>query len=232
MSSKMKSKLVTDCLMTVVLLLLMSYSLIGEAFHEWLGIVMLLLFFLHQFWNFGWYKNLRKGRYSALRILQTGLIVLILLSMLGSMFSGIALSQYALDFLPVRSGRAVAKIFHLPCAYWSFVLMSLHLGLHWGMVLSMARRLVGGKSPAGTAVARAFGGLAAVYGAVSFYRHDLLSYLLLRTHFVFFDFEQPPALFFADYSSIMGLFVFLGYCAGKLLKTGGRPQSPGKGAAL
>ena len=79
---------------------------------------------------------------------------------------------------------------------------------------------------------RTFGVLAAVYGAVSFYRRDLFSYLLLRTHFVFFNFEEPLALFFADNISIMGLFSFLGYYAGKLLKIGGCSPNPKEETAL
>lgn len=37
MTGKMKLKLTADILMTMVLLMLMAYSLIGEALHEWLG---------------------------------------------------------------------------------------------------------------------------------------------------------------------------------------------------
>ena len=35
--------------------------------------------------------------------------------------------------------------------------------------------------------------------------------MLLRYHFVFFDFEEPLVLFLADYAAIMGLFVCLGH---------------------
>lgn len=48
-------------MMTVMLLFLMAYSLIGEALHEWLGIGMLLLFVLHHILNASWYRNLRRG---------------------------------------------------------------------------------------------------------------------------------------------------------------------------
>ena len=70
--------------------------------------------------------------------MQTALVVLILLSMCGSMVSGILLSRHALSFLPV-SGGTFARNLHMLCAYWGFVLMSLHLGLHWSMVVGMAK---------------------------------------------------------------------------------------------
>lgn len=231
MPRNMKYRLTVDCLMTAILILLMSYSLIGEAVHEWLGIGMLLLLLLHQLLNLRWYRRLGKGRYSAFRVLQTALVVLLLCAMAGSMVSGLILSQYVLDALPILGGKALARRLHLPCAYWSFVLMSLHLGLHWSMVLGIARRLTGVGSAASAAVSRVLGALAALYGAISFFRHNLLSYLLLRTHFVLFDFTQPLALFFADYISIMPLFIFLGCYAGKCFRAASRPKGQNPEAA-
>ena len=57
----MPKRWITDLALTVILLLLMGYSLIGEAVHEWLGIAMLVLIVLHHIWNRAWYKGLGKG---------------------------------------------------------------------------------------------------------------------------------------------------------------------------
>ena len=50
MPGKRTARVVVDLGMTVLLLLLMAYSLIGEEAHEWLGAAMLLLFVLHHIW--------------------------------------------------------------------------------------------------------------------------------------------------------------------------------------
>ena len=47
----MKLKLAADAAMTLALLLLMAYGLVGEAAHEWIGTGMFLLFLLHHFFN-------------------------------------------------------------------------------------------------------------------------------------------------------------------------------------
>ena len=47
MPSKQKEKYLIDFGMTVLLPLLMAYTLVGEASHEWLGMAMLALFVLH-----------------------------------------------------------------------------------------------------------------------------------------------------------------------------------------
>ena len=46
------------------------------------------------------------------------LVVLILLTMCGSMVSGILLSRYALSFLPLNGGGAFARNVHMLSAYW------------------------------------------------------------------------------------------------------------------
>lgn len=46
MRPKQITRLATDAAMTIALLLLMAYSLVGEAAHEWIGMAMLALFLL------------------------------------------------------------------------------------------------------------------------------------------------------------------------------------------
>lgn len=230
MSRKLTIKIVVDLCMTVLLILLMSYSLVGEAMHEWLGATMLVLLILHATLNIGWIRGLRKGRYSAFRIVQTASAALAFLSMLGSMLSGIAQSRYVFAFLPFRELHTLAEAIHLPCAYWSFLFVSLHLGLHWSMVLGVIRRMTGAASSSlRTFLLRLTASLIAIYGAISFSRNNIFSYLLLRTHFLFFDFDQTLLSFFAEYLSIMGNFVFLAYYTGRLLQKSRRQPISGKG---
>ena len=69
---------------------------------------------------------------------------------------------------------------HILCAFWSFVLMALHLGLHWNMILGHIGRAAGLvlPRPARTALGIA-GAAAAVYGLYAFLKNQLLSYLFL-----------------------------------------------------
>lgn len=208
---KKKIKIVVDILMVVTLLLLMAYQLIGKAVHEWFGMAMLVLFILHHILNSHWNRNLFKGKYTAIRILQTILVILVLFSMLGSMFSGIILSRHIFPFIRIRGWRSFARNLHMISAYWGFVLMSLHLGLHWNMMMGMARKLVNRKSVARTWMLRAVALLIAGYGIYAFIRRGIGRYMLMMDHFVFFDFDEPIIFFIADYIAVMGLFVFVGH---------------------
>ena len=50
-----------------------------------------------------------------------------------------------------------------------------------------------------------------IWDVYTFVKRDFGNYILLRYHFVFFDFEELFALFLLDYVAIMGLFVCVGY---------------------
>ena len=42
--------------------------------------------------------------------------------------------------------------------------------------------------------------------------------MLVRTHFVFFDFSEPIPLFYLDYLAMMGTFIFLAHSISRLLR--------------
>lgn len=224
MKPKQILKIATDILMTAILLLQMAYSLVGETAHEWLGISMFALFILHHILNNKWAKGLFNGKYTPFRILQTVLVILPLLSMLGSMISGIIISHHALSFLNITSGQSWARTLHMLCAYWGFIFISLHLGLHWSMMMGMTKKMLKKPSNPRKWAIRVVGMLIAGYGVYAFIKRDIGSYMLLQNQFVFFDFGEPLILFLIDYIAVMGLFVFIGHYLAKAVQAVGKKQ--------
>ena len=218
MKRKTFLKIVVDIGMTVMLLFLMTYELIGAAAHEWLGVGMFVLFITHHILNRKCSQCVFKGRYTLFRIWQTTLVIGILLTMIGSMYSGIILSEHALSFLPIKGGRAFAREVHMISSYWGFVLMSLHFGLHWSMIMGTAKRLVKEFPTAGKRLLRGSAALIAGYGVYAFIQREIGQYMLLRNHFVFFDFEEPLIFFLADYMAVMALFVWVSHYFSKGLR--------------
>lgn len=217
---KLILRMMVDLLMTVCLLGLMSFMLTGQQYHEWIGVAALVLFIIHHILNLSWIRQSGRGRYTPYRVLQSLLVVLVFLAILGCMASGIVMSQYVFAFLPIRGGMSLARLVHLVCVYWSFILMSLHLGLHWNMILGVVRKVGGNPapSPMRTFVLRLMAAAVAAYGIYGFVKHRLVDYLFLRTMFVFFDYEQPSLQFLAEYLAMMGLWIFLAHYGSKLLK--------------
>ena len=216
MKPDMKVKAGVDFLMTVCLLLLMAYQITGQELHEWFGAGMLLLFILHNILNIRWYRNLFRGKYRPVRIVGTVVNFAVLASILSLGCSGIVMSRYVFAFLPVSRGTATARLMHLAGSYWGFVLMSLHLGLHWRMVTGMFRRYSGDRRLPVPAWLIQLSALAAAgYGAWCFVKADIASYMFLRNEFAFLDFEKNGFLVFTEYTAMMGLWVFAGYYAAK-----------------
>ena len=220
MKPKARVKIITDVLMTLALLFLMGYQFWGDAAHEWVGAGMFLLFILHHILNGGWHKALFRGKYTPYRMVQLAIDMLLTAAMLGLMVSGVILSNHVFGFLNIRGGMAFARLLHMASSYWGFVLMALHLGLHWGMVLGVIRRVLGRgeASASGRVLVKVIGAGIAAYGLAAFIKRDILTYMLLRTKFVFLDFSEPVPLFYIDYLAMMGTFVFLAYYASKLAR--------------
>lgn len=213
MKPKMMLKISIDLVMTVMLLLQMAYMLIGNTAHEWIGAAMFVLFILHHVLNIRWYRNLFKRRYSGFRVLQTAVNVSVLLCMLGLMVSGIIMSRDVFSFLPIDGGMGFARILHMAAAYWGFLLMSAHLGLHWGMIMGIVRKIRKKKEPSKlqTWILRILALVISGFGVYAFMKHNLLSYMFMKNQFVFFDMQQPLISFLTEYLAMMGLWACLAY---------------------
>lgn len=208
MKPKAIIKIALDVLMTLALLFLMGYQFWGHAPHEWVGTGMFVFFIIHHLLNGSWHKNLLHGKYTPMRLLMLCIDTLVLIAMLLQMYSGIVMSSHVFSFLGIEGGMMLARRLHILGAYWGFALMSLHLGLHWSMLMGMAKKRV--KPSRGRAIVLFLAGLViASYGLVVFLHRELLSYMLLQNEFVFLDYDEPKLLFYLDYLTMMGFFVFI-----------------------
>ena len=216
MKQKLTIKIIIDFIMTIILLLLMTYERVGQSAHEWLGIGLFLLFILHHYLNRNWHKNLSNGKYSSIRIVQTVLDSILFILMVGSMISGIILSRHVFSMLPVHGGRSLARVLRMLCAYWGFVCMSIHIGLHWNIISQMIKKHI--NISLNKWISRLLLGVMAIYGIYAFINRNIVSYMLLKTRFVFFNFEESILVFIFDYIIIMGLFVFIGHVISEMLR--------------
>lgn len=216
MSRKRKLQIVIDVSMTLLLPFLMAYSLIGEAVHEWIGTLMLLLFAAHHILNYRWFCTLFKGEYKPIRILNTTVNLLLLIDIFFQGISGIILSRQVFSFVRIQHAASYARAIHLFGAYWGFVLMSVHIGLHWGIMLGYLKKSLKSSNWLNISAPLFCVGIS-VYGIYAFVKRQIGDYMLLKTQFAFFDFDEPLLWFILDYAAIMILFATFGYYLAKLL---------------
>ena len=193
--------------MTLALPCLMAYELIGEATHEILGLCTVVLFILHHAMNWNWHKRLFRGKYTAYRTVLTVLDILMIVVFIDQAVTGIMMAKHVFPALPHVGRRSFARVLHLLGAYWGFAMCCLHAGMHMTGLLRKWQKQTGAAKiiPAVLAL-----GVSA-YGVYAFIRRNLPTYLTLREQFVFFDYDEPLALFFLDYAAIMMLLFLVGF---------------------
>lgn len=219
MTIKLKIKVSIDIIMTGLLFILMAYQYIGEERHEIAGASMFVLFILHHLLNKSWYKNLSKGKYSASRVVLILTDILLFADMIGLMLSGVSMSRHVFRFLNLGVSKSFAREIHMTASYAGFLLMGFHIGLHYGMIMNMVRRIFGKekKQPSRTWSLRIVALCIAVYGAYALIRRDLLAYIFQSIKFAFLNYDEPAFLFFAEYGAIMGLMIFIAYYLQKII---------------
>ena len=205
-------KTVIDLAMMALLLILMAYHVTGNRLHEWLGILLFLLFFLHHFLNLKWYGSLVKGNYGAPRIVGVVLNFLLLADMVCMMASSVMISRDVFVFLDIGGGEFGRRM-HMVSVSWGFVLMSVHLGFHGGMMSHMAGKRAREKWKSMAAYAcRFIAASLSVYGIYAFRERRIGAKMFLVVKYSFFEQGEPAAWVFADYFSVMVLIAAISYC--------------------
>lgn len=213
MSKNFIIRRIVDIAMTVAIVILMAFQITGEAVHEWMGIVMFVLFICHTILNRVWYKQIIRGHYSAVRILQTILDIALLISFIVTAVSGMMMSQYAVPFLRVSRLIGSAQSLHLAFSHWTFILISAHLGLHWGTMIRPLQK---------NRVLFTVLSIAAIflcgYGLALTFSSQVYAYLSFKMQFAFFDYKESALQVFCENILMMASWAMIAYELTRILR--------------
>lgn len=131
-----------DMSLLVMLPVLMAEILTGQEFHEWLGTAMAVVLILHHLLNINWLKHIGKGNYTPLRSLITIINLLLFADMSILMISGIVMSGFVFEWLPISGGMVLSRRLHLFASHWGLILMALHTGVHWSRVVRLGTKFL------------------------------------------------------------------------------------------
>ena len=216
-------KNLVDMALFLLFVFCMGIHLWSTLAHEIAGAAMLILLVVHNIFNRTWYSSLGRGRYTAMRILLSLLVVLVLAVFLLMAYSSEVISRYVFVFLPDFGSPAQAHRLHLWGAYWGMMLISLHIWVHWQKFIrlgDLSSMLTAG-SWMGVAAKLAGIGIA-IYGCYIFMDRQCLDYLLMRNQFAMFNNNESALSFYTDYVAMMGAGIFVAHYLTKLLKMAGR----------
>lgn len=135
MNRKNITKIIIDISMLILMLLEYSKLYTGQLVHEVVGIILFVLFLIHNLLNISFYKNLLKGKYNISRSFMTVINILFLFCMIFTIMLGIPISEKVFRFLNLN-GNMTIRMLHTILGYWNLILLAIHLGLHFRMIFS------------------------------------------------------------------------------------------------
>ncbi|GHT49491.1 membrane protein [Spirochaetia bacterium] len=214
---KLIARIVIDIAMTLLLLCAYAYRITGDAAHEWIGVCVFVLFIAHNVINRTWYKTIFKGKYTLRSAVMTACNAALLFTFSVVLITGLLQSRTVLAFLHLPGGILLRQV-HTTAAYWGLPLIGVHIGLHWGMFVNGARKMLGvnGENRARTKVIKVVAFLFAAFGVWASFDRDMFAKLFLGFSFDYWDENRPVILFFAAMLSIMAVYVFVTYYMLKL----------------
>ncbi len=204
-----KLKMLIDILMYLIFIILMGHHITDNLIHEILGTILFVLFTLHHILNYRYYKTVFKGKYTFKRLFMLITDLLLLICMLGMIISAINISSDVFTFLNIPSTIFGRKL-HMISTSWGFVIMSIHLGLHIGILINKLNKKM--KDNTFEYVYYLILFLIAVYGLYSFIRLKFISDMFLLNAFKFYDFNESPIIFYLralSSSLFIGLITYL-----------------------
>lgn len=193
---KRKVKIAIDILMFLSFLHLMGYHPgAGLYSHGAVGIALFVLFIVHHLLNLGWYRALPKGRHPFERSAVIALDFIFLVDMVLMAVSSVMMSELVFAFSPVQSTQ-LGRDLHVGSTSWGFLIMALHVGLHFDGKLSKLGRKLNGKC-AGV-VYKLLGVALFILGIWSLFDSRLAGKLVLKT-----SWDAPPKLFHLELFAIV-----------------------------
>lgn len=204
---------VIDVLMLAATLLLMAMQVTKQEIHEWLGIVMFALVITHHILNRKYYAAIFKGKYTPIRVFMLIINSALLLTFIATPTTGMLMSRYATPFLDGIVGVVWPRKLHLMLSHWTFVLMGMHVGLHFGIITSTLKN----KAVRITAFILMCG--IAGYGFWLFIKANIFDYMLMKTHFAFLDYSKPWWQTLCENLAMLLAWAFITYLISLILKS-------------
>lgn len=205
-------RLVLDLIAAGLLLFAFAYFWQGNTAHELAGISMFLLIAVHNILHRRWFATLPKRAQERREKFNLALTFVLMAGMLALLATSLVISETLFADLRLTDDFAARQI-HAGIAYWLLIIVAIHLGLRWPMLMAVTSKLLGIKRPnmLRTACLRLIAICIAVQGTCSVTALNLRSRLLFQMTLDWWNFDESVAGFFGHCAAIAGLCIFLTY---------------------
>ncbi|MEK1928940.1 MAG: DUF4405 domain-containing protein [Pararhizobium sp.] len=226
MNSVFLLRLLFDLIAASLLVFGLSYWWLGNTAHELAGAAMFVLLIVHNVFNRRFYGTIARPQQEARGLFNVAITMALLITIVVLLVTSALISNTLSGLMPIDGGFTVRQI-HTVAAYWSLVIVAVHLGLRWPMIIGVARNLFGiSKSiPVRTWALRLIAVAVAGHGIWSSFELGLGTKLAMQVTLDWWNFEESITGFFVHCLAITGLYMFLTYYAMKWLQHRKRSMS-------
>ncbi len=188
---------------------------------------MVVLVAAHNAFNRRWYGSIPQHRRVAGAMLNLLFGGALLATMLVLLLSSVLVSRTVFGFLG-QEGGATARQVHLAAAHWAVLILSIHLGMRWPLIMQTVRGqlCLAPHNRMRTAALRLLTATIALYGVHISSTMVFGSKLFLIDVMDMWDFNGEAMAFFLNFGSIMGLYITLSHYT--TLRLRGRAHSAGR----
>lgn len=219
MSRTFLLRLVLDGLAAVLLVFCFAYWWLGNGAHEAAGTAMFGLLAAHIVFNRRWWNAIPRTRAEPRSLLNVGLTIALLFAMVALLVTSVLISNTLAPVLPAWGGFT-ARQAHVAIAYWALVIVAVHLGFRWTMLMATARNLLrlDGPSRMRAWMLRTIALLVAVHGLWSVQALGLGDKLAMRMTLDWWNFEESVAGFFVHCGAVVGLIIVVTHASLELMR--------------
>lgn len=214
MNSVFLVRLMLDLIAASLLVFGLSYWWLGNIAHELAGTAMFLLLIIHTIFNRRFYSTITRTRREARGLFNVAVTLALLVAMLVLLVTSVLISNALSGFMSPFGGFTVRQI-HTLAAYWALVIVAVHLGLRWPMIMGAARKVfsISRSNALRDWALRIVAVTIALHGVWSSFVLGMGTKLSMQVSLDWWNFEESVAGFFIHCVAIAGLYIFLTYYA-------------------
>lgn len=207
MSAVFRIRIVLDLIAVTLIIACLAYWWLDNLTHELFGSALFTLVIVHNVFNRRWYGAVAKQRMDTVRTMNIFVIVGVASGMIIMLVTSLLLSRDLYPFTALEGSFTIREI-HMFAGYWLLLLVAIHLGTRWKVVMNVGRSLldISGSNSYRTVTMRLVVFAIVAWGIKSSIEMAFVSKLMFTYSLDMWDFNESTAGFFLNYGAIVGMF--------------------------
>lgn len=206
MNGIFRVRLILDFIEVGLIVACLAYWWLDNLSHELFGTALFVLVIAHNVFNRRWFGSVAKRKMDAVRVINLVTIACLAAAMMIMLVTSLLISRDLFPYAALGGVFAIREI-HMFTGYWVLLIVALHLGTRWQIVMNVCRGLVGisSQNVCRTVILRLAVVVIVAWGARSSAEMAFGSKLSLSYSLDMWDFNESTLGFFANYGAIVGM---------------------------